>query len=217
MFVYTWFIYGPLWFPGATLQILRKITIDTAVVNKTIFSEMIYCLFGFSSNSEKEKFEINSFVLLFPFRLLCPFQCVCVYMAGFLEIKKCILPSSWYNCWDLTYLFSTNTEVTALMRKLRVWYFLSSLRLFVVWNGDVGSFRKAFCHDFCPGLRWGLALRWFWVYLLYFLPTKLLTGSIKFAWQRRVLFRDWSMPVQGASEHFLRVQQFSIIIKDLVV
>lgn len=75
--------------------------------------------------------------------------------------------------WDLTYLFNANTEVTVLMRKLGMWDCLSSLRLCVVWNG--GGFRKAFCNDFCPGLRRGLALEWFWVYLLYFLPTELPT------------------------------------------
>lgn len=147
VFVYSWFISGLSWFPGATLQSLRKVIFDIAVVNNFQFSVKwsIVCLVFLQIHRKQ-------FFLPFFFHLvLCALFSVCAYMTGFLEVKKCISPSLWYTCWDLTYLFSTNTEVTVLMRELRVWDFPCSLRLCIVWNG--GGCRKAFWHDFCPGLR----------------------------------------------------------------
>lgn len=50
---------------GATLQSLKKITIDTAVVNRTIFSEVFYlfgwCFFKFIESKQNLKLTLLSF------------------------------------------------------------------------------------------------------------------------------------------------------------
>lgn len=98
----------------------------------------------------------------------------------------------------MTYLFGTNTEVTAFMRKLSLWPFLKSLRFSVhCMKWCVGGLRKALLH----GFSWGLLPRpktgtgpWASLssapsFFFPFPPPYRIADNVEFAWQRRVLFK----------------------------